>query len=112
VRSLSRRFFYWIPSTAADEPHLLTPLQFALDDIYPNPFNQQATIRFTLPRAVAVRFELFDVTGRLSATLLERELGPGAHTLAVSGAELASGIYFVRMTADTFIKSKRMLLIK
>ena len=71
--------------------------QFALRGAVPNPAVAGLQVSFTLPYAGPVRFELYDVGGRL---VLERNaiLGTGSHVTNLGGADLAAGVYLVRLT--------------
>lgn len=83
----------------------------------PNPFNPTTTIRFELPREGAVTIEVYDVSGRKVAVLADGEFGPGEHAVAwdgrrTDGSEVASGVYFYRMTSDGFEAGRKMVLLK
>ena len=61
------------------------PTEFAFFPARPNPFSGATTLRFDLPRASAVRFEVFDVQGRRVATLANETRLAGHHTLGWDG---------------------------
>ncbi len=90
----------------------------ALDQNRPNPFNPSTTISFTLPGECAVRLEVYDVSGRLVARLLDgKRLGAGAHNVEwngrdASGRSAASGIYVYRLTAGRETISRKMVLLR
>jgi len=93
------------------------PTEFRLQQNYPNPFNPQTTIRYDLPVQSDVRLTLFDVLGRTVRTLVDAKQPAGAHTAVWDGRDdrgrqLASGVYVYRITAGTFKKSAKMLLLK
>jgi serine protease AprX len=84
---------------------------------YPNPFNPITTIRFEVARAMRVRVEVFDVSGRLVRLLADRAYGTGAHTVMWNGTDdagtrLASGVYVYRVSADGANQSGTMVLLK
>lgn len=112
VRSNSLWIFYRYRTTAAREPGTPVPAHFALTDIYPNPFNAEATVRFAVPRRSQVRLDLFDLTGRFVEQLQDAEFAAGYHSVRISGAGHASGVYFVRMTAGAVSMSRKLLLLK
>jgi hypothetical protein len=88
-----------------------------LEQNVPNPFNPQTTITFELPAAGRVRLDVFDVAGRLVATLHDGNLPPGRHRLDWDGLDgggraLPTGAYFCRLTAGKKSLSRKMLLLK
>ena len=85
---------------------------FALQQNYPNPFNPTTTITFSIPTRSHVRLAVFDILGREVTLLFEgdREAGQYSHVWNAGGA--ASGMYFVRLEADRFTATKKMLLVK
>ena len=93
------------------------PVTFALERNYPNPFNPQTSIRFSLPDASEVTLEVFDVMGRKVQTLLSGRLDAGFHEAVwngtnASGAPVASGVYLYRIQAGEFNKVMQMILMK
>jgi hypothetical protein len=87
--------------------------QFTLRQNYPNPFNPLTTISYSLPRASTVTLLVYDVMGREIATLVRREReSAGDHAISFDAANLPSGVYFCRLSAEKFVKSMNMLLIK
>ncbi|MFH1010793.1 MAG: alpha/beta hydrolase-fold protein [bacterium] len=79
---------------------------------YPNPFNATTTISFTLSEPQKVRLEVFDVQGRLVATLVDSPMTAGAHEVAFDGRELSSGTYFCRLTSGPDMLTQKMTLLK
>jgi flagellar hook assembly protein FlgD len=93
------------------------PSDFALHQNYPNPFNAQTLISFTLASPGDVRLDIYDITGRLVKTLLSRTLDYGNHQLIWNGTDnreqdVASGVYFYKLSADNKSTTKRMLLLR
>ncbi|GAB5519579.1 MAG: hypothetical protein RhofKO_18300 [Rhodothermales bacterium] len=76
------------------------PLHIALDGNYPNPFRHATTIRFTLRRAARVQLEVFDVQGRRVQAVFRGTLPAGTHTRPFEAANMPSGTYLARLTAD------------
>jgi hypothetical protein len=89
-----------------------TPREFKLAQNYPNPFNPSTTIQYELPKDVHVTFKLFDVLGREVMTLVDEEEKAGYHSASLNASTLASGVYFYRLTAGTFVDTRKMLVIK
>ncbi len=88
------------------------PKEFRLQQNYPNPFNPTTTIEFALPKQSNVTLKLFDILGREVATLVDAELESGVHKINFDGQDLASGIYFYRIHAEGFLKTKKLMLLK
>jgi hypothetical protein len=93
------------------------PVQFELGQNYPNPFNPTTEISFALPKAGPVRLEVYDLTGRVVATLVNQDLQAGTHKVmwnarGADGTSLASGVYLYRITASDFVATKKMVLLK
>lgn len=79
---------------------------------YPNPFNPSTNISFYLPQSTDVKVSVFDVTGRLVATLSDGLRNAGAHQITFDASALSSGIYFYRIEAGEFVETRKMMLIK
>jgi hypothetical protein len=85
---------------------------------YPNPLAGRSTVHFDLARAGDVALEVFDLSGRRSATLLRHALEPGRYTvqwdgLGEDGTPARAGLYFVRLTAPgVAAQSARIAVIR
>jgi hypothetical protein len=88
------------------------PLTYALNQNYPNPFNPTTSIVYQLPSKSKVSLKVFDVLGKEVATLVNGEESAGSKTVQFNGENLASGVYFYRLSTGTFMDVKRMTLIK
>ncbi len=98
--------------TGTDIDNLEIPFTYSLAQNFPNPFNPITTINFSLPVSGKVVLEVFDISGKNVATLLDNELQYGEHSLQFNAADLASGIYFYRLRADQFIATRKFILLK
>jgi len=90
----------------------LRPLRYSLSPNYPNPFNPSTQIRFTLPQAADVTVKIYNILGEQIATLADELQQPGEHTIIWNASSIPSGVYFYRLTAGRFIKTKKMVLMK
>jgi hypothetical protein len=90
----------------------LYPKQFCLRQNHPNPFNPSTNIKFDLPRAVDVEFEVFNIMGQKVATLINRHMPAGYHQVTFKAHNLSSGIYFYRIDASTWQDVKKMIFLK
>jgi photosystem II stability/assembly factor-like uncharacterized protein len=92
------------------------PYSHSLYQNYPNPFNPVTKIRFDIPvgngRDRSVRVIVYDLLGRVVATLVNQLLKPGTYEVEFNGSSFASGIYFYKLFSDDFIDAKRMVLLK
>jgi hypothetical protein len=89
----------------------------ALAQNYPNPFNPSTTVAFSLAQTVDVSLAIYDVTGRLVRTLVNESRPAGNHKVTWNGLDdlgsrVASGVYFYRMRAGSFVATNKMLLMK
>jgi photosystem II stability/assembly factor-like uncharacterized protein len=93
-----------------DDPHLPRSLSLSA---YPNPFNARTTIAFDLPIPARVGLAVYDLQGRRAAVLMDGEERPaGVHMVAWDAANLASGIYFVRLSTERHSRIIRAMLLK
>jgi len=79
---------------------------------YPNPFNPTTTIKFSIPKTSFVTIKIYDALGIEVRTLINTEKIAGNHSVEFNASQLASGIYFYRMQAGDFIKTKKLVLLK
>ncbi len=88
------------------------PVSFALSQNYPNPFNPITVINYQLPTASNVTLRVYDVLGRTVVTLVTGKQEAGYYSVDFNGANLPSGVYFYRLTAQGANIVKKMLLEK
>ncbi len=89
-----------------------SPSSFSLNQNYPNPFNPSTTIEFNLPKREFAKLEIINALGQKIKTLLSGETEAGKHRVIFDAKNLASGIYFYRLTAGTLSQVKKMILMK
>jgi len=85
---------------------------FELSQNYPNPFNPSTKIDFTLTSQSNVTLEVFNVLGQKVATLANGVMSAGKHSVNFDATSFASGMYLYKITAGSFVSSKKMMLIK
>lgn len=95
-----------------DESIYSVPDRFELKQNYPNPFNPTTQISYDIPEATDVTLQVYDINGRLVQTLVSEFKNAGKYTATFKADNLASGVYFYRIEAGSFISVQRMLLIK
>ena len=103
-------------ATAINEDNMIKP-SFQLYENYPNPFNPETTIQFTINQAQKINLNIFDAQGRLINRLVNREMQPGEYSVKWNGADdnnrrVASGIYFYQLSGDNQIIVRKMKFLK
>ena len=101
---------------SAEEEIADLPVNIKLEN-YPNPFNGETRIDFSLPSTGPVRLELFSIRGERIVTLIDSRLASGPHTAVWTGQDeggrpVPSGLYFYRLTAGRQQTVRRLLLIQ
>ncbi len=87
------------------------PREFVMSEVYPNPFNPSANINFQVPWNADVSLNVFDLNGRLVDVVEMNNVVSGAHTIAWSGMNAATGMYvFVLEANGQMITAKGMLI--
>jgi hypothetical protein len=97
--------------TSIDE-NINIPLEFALTQNYPNPFNPATKIRYALKQPEEVRLVLFNALGQVVKVLVDEKQKAGWYELEFNGSNLASGVYFYKLSAGKFKKTCKMILVK
>ncbi|UCH10523.1 MAG: T9SS type A sorting domain-containing protein [Fidelibacterota bacterium] len=96
--------------SVADDNDL--PLKFSLSQNYPNPFNPATTIEYSLARQVKHTLKVYNLRGALVATLVNDVRPAGAYSVTWNANRLASGLYFLRLDAEEFQQTKKMIILK
>ncbi len=90
---------------------------FRLHQNYPNPFNPTTNIGFTISDFGFVELSIYDISGRLVKTLMNESRQAGEYSVQwdatnAVGEKVASGVYFYRLKAGSFVETRKMLLIR
>jgi hypothetical protein len=101
-----------VPVSVKEMSSEALPVAYALRQNYPNPFNPTTTIEFELPSTSEVNLVVFDISGRVVAELAKGKLQAGYHKISFDGANLASGVYFIRLKAGDFTSVNKAMLLK
>jgi photosystem II stability/assembly factor-like uncharacterized protein len=88
------------------------PDEFILYQNYPNPFNPLTKIRFEIPTSSVITLKIYDVLGRELKTLVNGYKNAGSYEVEFNGSQLASGIYFYKLTSSQFTLVKKLILLK
>lgn len=89
-----------------------TPEDFILAQNYPNPFNPITQISYHLPQTSEVLLEVYDLTGRSVATLVDEQMAAGRHTIGFDATGLSSGVYIYRLQVGSQIISRKLTVVK
>lgn len=89
------------------------PQQFIIYGVYPNPFNDQTRLKLNLPADTELKIELFNVLGQKSGLLLDRFEKAGIKNIYLQpGADLSSGVYYLKIETETATKYQKLMLIR
>jgi peptide deformylase len=83
-----------------------------LSQNYPNPFNPTTNIRFELARTERVSLKIYNIMGQEITTLVEGTLMAGSYQVPFDAADLASGVYFYRLSSPNRSETRKMVLLK
>ena len=100
-----------------DQQDIKTPENYSLLQNYPNPFNGETTIKFQIEKESNVKLEIFNILGQKINTLVNEPKSPGSYSVKWNcrndaGMVMNSGIYFVRIVANNFSETKKIILLK
>jgi hypothetical protein len=88
------------------------PTEVVLWPAFPNPFNASTTIRYYLPRPSLVQLAVFNDLGQQVTQLVNVERETGYHEVKFDGSSLASGVYIYRLKSDSFVQSRKLILLR
>jgi len=88
------------------------PTEFAVSQNYPNPFNAKTSFKLELPISSDVTVNVYNVAGQLVKAINMPNLDAGVHSVVWDASDVASGVYFYKVTADDFTKTMKMTLLK
>jgi hypothetical protein len=88
------------------------PMDFHLDEPYPNPFNPTTKVKFSIPQSGFVSIKVYDLIGNEVSTLVNSDFTSGNHIVQWDGSGQTTGIYFVRMESGGFVQTKKVMLLK
>ncbi len=87
------------------------PNAFTIQSVFPNPFNSSISIQFSIVDD-PIQLEIMDLTGRSVETLVDGNLGSGFHEVKWNVGNQPSGLYFVKLTVDDRIETKKIIYLK
>jgi hypothetical protein len=90
----------------------IAPAEFRLDQNYPNPFNPTTHFGFGIADFGFVSLIVYDVLGKAVATVVNENLKPGKYEVAFDATHLASGVYYYRLRANSFLETKKFVVLR
>ena len=99
------------------ESNSLIPTDYTLSQNYPNPFNPSTTISFSLPSDNHTILNIYDISGKLINTLLDKNMKTGYHNISWDGKdfygqEVSTGAYVYTLSTNDVSLSGKMILLK
>ncbi|MBW6516017.1 MAG: T9SS type A sorting domain-containing protein, partial [Candidatus Cloacimonetes bacterium] len=103
--------------TSVEEIPEGVPYVTALHGNYPNPFNPETRISFTLGKESEVKILIYNIRGQLVKSLLETRMQDGQHTVLWDGKDdlgrlVGSGLYFYTLQTDDYRATRKMIMLK
>jgi hypothetical protein len=96
------------PSAVATEQNVMAETVF---HTYPNPFTDNFSVSYKVPKDGKIKLELISITGRAIATIYSGERMPGSYYEEINATLLAPGAYLIRLSADDFVAHQKMVKI-
>jgi V8-like Glu-specific endopeptidase len=85
---------------------------YKLSEAYPNPFNSATLINYTIPEQEIVNITAYNALGEETAVIVNDTKDAGNYTILFDGAELSSGVYYLRLRAGSFMQTRKIVLLK
>ncbi len=106
----------WIVSDVKMESPKI-PDGFTLSEVYPNPFNPETNVKFSIPQTTNAKLVVYNLLGQEVKTLFNKEIQAGSYNASWNGQDnygnqVSSGIYFLTLESQSFRATKKMILMK
>lgn len=88
------------------------PQHYLLHQNYPKPFNPVTTIAYQIPKSGFVQLKVYDLIGRIMATLVNEEKSAGNYQVEFNATNLPSGVYIYSLRVNEFVQNNKMILMK
>jgi flagellar hook assembly protein FlgD len=101
----------------ANEDALSPLLSNSLHSNYPNPFNPETTIRYSVKGDAPVAIEIYNIKGQLVKTLVNGVQAAGDHSVVWNGTDMnnksvGNGVYYFKMNSGKYSRTRKMILMK
>jgi len=91
---------------------IVKPKEYELYQNYPNPFNPSTLINYRISESGLVTLKVYDVRGTEVVNLVNEKMEAGSYKVSFDGSNLSSGIYLYQLKVNSFVETKKMILIK
>jgi hypothetical protein len=98
--------------TTINQTGNILPDNYSLSQNYPNPFNPETKIRFSIPKAGFVQLSIYNSLGQVIEKSVYNNLTPGTYEHVFEASNLATGIYYYKLSYDDYSETKKMMLIR
>jgi hypothetical protein len=94
------------------EIDVTTPQTFSLEQNFPNPFNPETEITFSLAKSDNVTLKIYNILGSEVATVINEFIEAGKHSVKLNASNLTSGVYLYTIKSGNFTATRKMILMK
>ena len=98
--------------TVGSLTELVIPDAVMLSSAYPNPFNPETTLEYSVENAGMVELSIYDINGRMVSTLFSGELSSGSYTASWDASDQPSGLYIAQLTSGNTVQTTKLVLLK
>jgi hypothetical protein len=107
---------FWMPGTGTTGIEIVNvgepPMDFTLDQNYPNPYSATTMIGFAVPSSAHVILQVYSMTGMLVKTLVDDNVSAGKYNVTFDASELSTGTYLYTLQSGLHLMTKRMVVIR
>jgi hypothetical protein len=101
------------PVITSVEPEIVSlPMEYALRQNFPNPFNPSTKIVYSMKEQGSVKISVYDILGKVVAVPVNSEQKPGTYSFTFEAGQLTSGVYFYKMETSSYTSVKKMILLR
>ena len=91
---------------------VLLPEAYGISNAYPNPFNPVTRFSYSILEDGLVKISIYDINGRMVDALVNDWKSPGTYPAVWDAQDLSSGVYIIKMWANEFMATQKIILIK
>jgi len=101
----------WVENDVDEESGII-PTEFAVESVYPNPFNASTSVIVRLNKAGDVKMAIYDVLGRQVEKRVYKNFSAGNHRISWTPENMASGVYFLRLESANISVARKLVLVR